>query len=83
MKVFVLKKNAEDSWELVGDYDMEQIPGVGDKILTRSDTGLQALPVLEVQHFFTGGSGAQGAFLHVGEGYVYSVPPEMAEFFAR
>lgn len=82
MKVFVLKSAGDDGWDLVGEYEMEQIPSIGEKILSRTDAGLHTLRVLDVQHFITGQSGAQGAFIHVEEAELYNVPAEMAEFFA-
>lgn len=81
MQTFFLKA-AEGGWELVGAYDMAQVPKIGEKILLRAEGVLKAMPIVDVQHFLTSASGIQGAFLHVEDGLEYDVPPEMASFFS-
>jgi hypothetical protein len=82
MKVFVFRLTSPQDRELLGEYDMQQIPAIGEKFVTRHDEGIQAWPVVGVRHFLTREAGVQGAFLDVGTSDVFNVPQEVAEMIA-
>lgn len=82
MKVFVFCLTSPQDRELLGEYDMQQIPAIGEKFVTRHVEGIQSWPVLGVRHFLTRESGAQGAFLDVGTSDIFIIPTEVADTIA-
>jgi hypothetical protein len=82
MNVFVFKLIPGEERVLIGEYDMAQIPHVGEYFVTRHEAGVQSWPVHGVRHFMTRHTGTQGCFLEVGESEVYEAGPEGAGMIA-
>jgi uncharacterized cupin superfamily protein len=66
MKVFVFQHSESGERELFGEYEMAQIPHVGERLLVRRGGDVASFPIVAVRHFITDQSGEHGAFLTVG-----------------